>query len=491
MAKMCPQCKRRLADNEKFCPHCSDSIRTVPAPDDAHTEVLGPIMDAESELLAVEYNSARVFVEGTRMSFDLRITPGSEGIRNLFMAIRENGEPEVIQRPTSVLQAGVPLEIHLNYTPKHVGEPSFDVIVGYENRGETIVQEAAVKHRIYPPDAEPGEVCNQISLQINNEVSGNASDGNVNVAGLSKLQENINKHRTLRDCIDEVAGICAYKPLPMVKSTWRPPVKQELVEEVSVQGENSEDNKMTMRYLKWAAALVFVAVVAMAGFRGMTVRQKPEPPPVASNAPPVNVTVNVTQQQGDGNTVNAPKPPVVNLPVVSPAVTFPQVASQSDLVVSVDTVDGKRSFREGELIVWNLVSSRDCYVALICHQSDGTDVLLFPNHWNQDAFVKGGKAYRIPGDSKDGFEIVASPPYGRDEVEVIASATENDFHKWVTKQLLSTSREIPFSAVTRGEVKTALTRGMRGMTLQGKNSNGTVVVPGGWYRQSLRVTTKR
>lgn len=115
------------------------------------------------------------------------------------------------------------------------------------------------------------------------------------------------------------------------------------------------------------------------------------------------------------------------------------------LDITFHTLPEKTVFHEGETITFVLRASRDCHVAILDHMSDGTTVLLFPNQWNTDTFVRGGREYRIPGDDKDGFEIVVSPPFGTDKVEVIVSPNYTELHKMIRHIVLNGAhRGMPF-----------------------------------------------
>lgn len=81
---------------------------------------------------------------------------------------------------------------------------------------------------------------------------------------------------------------------------------------------------------------------------------------------------------------------------------------------------GRRAWRKGEKLVFRFQSERDCYLNLLHFDSAGAVQLLFPNQWHQDAFVKGGRAYAIPGKDMN-FELEVDEPYGTDIVLAIAT----------------------------------------------------------------------
>jgi hypothetical protein len=114
------------------------------------------------------------------------------------------------------------------------------------------------------------------------------------------------------------------------------------------------------------------------------------------------------------------------------------------------TTDTRRAFKQGEVVSFRVRSDRDCFLAVYCHQSDGSSVLLFPNNWQRSTFVPAGKAVDIPGTRKHGFEIEIGPPYGSDVVQVIACTSEREIEKMVGKQLNTASASQPVAVLTRG-----------------------------------------
>ena len=114
------------------------------------------------------------------------------------------------------------------------------------------------------------------------------------------------------------------------------------------------------------------------------------------------------------------------------------------------TTDTRRAFKQGDVVSFRVRSDRDCFVAVYCHQSDGSSVMLFPNHWQRSTFVPAGKAIDIPGTQKHGFEIEIGPPYGSDVVQVIACTSEREIEKMVGKQLGTASASQPVAVLTRG-----------------------------------------
>lgn len=115
------------------------------------------------------------------------------------------------------------------------------------------------------------------------------------------------------------------------------------------------------------------------------------------------------------------------------------IASMSDLrnrekkippqfALSLGTERAQTQFREGESIVFTVTAEKDCYLFLVDHMSDGTTVLLFPNRYNPDCFIKKGQQIRIPDQNNASFKLVVMPPFGDDRIEAIAATKKSSLH---------------------------------------------------------------
>lgn len=147
------------------------------------------------------------------------------------------------------------------------------------------------------------------------------------------------------------------------------------------------------------------------------------------------------------------------------------------------TTDTRRAFKQGEVVSFRVRSGRDCFVAVYCHQSDGSSVLLFPNNWQRSTFVPAGKAIDIPGTRKHGFEIEIGPPYGSDVVQVIACTSEQEIEKMVGKQLNAASASQPVAVMTRGMAAKGISEAGAG---PGSAVNGAPVL---WSEAHMVVST--
>jgi curli biogenesis system outer membrane secretion channel CsgG len=122
---------------------------------------------------------------------------------------------------------------------------------------------------------------------------------------------------------------------------------------------------------------------------------------------------------------------------------------QKDFPIEIHTVDGKRGYAEGETVSFRCRSGHDAYIAVIDHQIDGSEILLFPNAFCTENYIPAGKAIDVPGTVKHGFEIQISPPFGSDVVQVIACTRKEDLDK-ITSTFPSSTQANPYAVRTRG-----------------------------------------
>lgn len=100
-----------------------------------------------------------------------------------------------------------------------------------------------------------------------------------------------------------------------------------------------------------------------------------------------------------------------------------QLANRQDFSVQLWT--DRTTYRVGEPIHFYFRAERDCYLNLVDINSEGEISLLFPNRFDSNNRVQGGKTYCIPGDNY-GFALEAMPPTGSDRIYAIASTRPLD-----------------------------------------------------------------
>lgn len=124
-------------------------------------------------------------------------------------------------------------------------------------------------------------------------------------------------------------------------------------------------------------------------------------------------------------------------------------AVPSDFPVELTTIQGKRAFIEGETIGFRIRSAEDCHLTVLCHQSNGDSVVLFPNRWQRDTFVRALDVVEIPSPSDD-FRMRIGPPFGSDIVEVIACSSASSIHQQMARHAPTSATTTPFHITTRG-----------------------------------------
>lgn len=125
---------------------------------------------------------------------------------------------------------------------------------------------------------------------------------------------------------------------------------------------------------------------------------------------------------------------------------------RQDFEMQLRTEDGERAYEEGSNISFKMKSPEACHVAVICHQSDGTSVVLFPNKWHKDTLIPADHWVSIPGALKSGFEIEVAEPFGSDVVQVIACTDQNALMKEIKGMASAATEDDPYPVMTRGMV---------------------------------------
>lgn len=125
---------------------------------------------------------------------------------------------------------------------------------------------------------------------------------------------------------------------------------------------------------------------------------------------------------------------------------------RKDFDIQLKTADGERVYEEGSNISFKMKSPEACHVAVICHQSDGNSVVLFPNKWHKDTLIPKDHWVSIPGALKSGFEIEIAEPFGSDVVQVIACTDQNALMKEIKGMASAATEDDPYPVMTRGMV---------------------------------------
>jgi hypothetical protein len=153
-----------------------------------------------------------------------------------------------------------------------------------------------------------------------------------------------------------------------------------------------------------------------------------------------------------------------------------------DFQVEVFTTDGKRAYAEGETVSFRVRAAEECHIAVLCHQSDGNTVVLFPNRFASKTLIPPNKPIDVPGTHKSGFEIVIGPPFGSDVVEVIACSKPSELHKSLAQFAASANAQQTVQVLTRGMA----VKGIDSALSSPKTGDGA---PLRWGQDSIVVST--
>lgn len=132
------------------------------------------------------------------------------------------------------------------------------------------------------------------------------------------------------------------------------------------------------------------------------------------------------------------------------------IADRHDFDVTVRVASGKRVFRAGERISYEVTLGKDAHLAILVHQPDGSTVLLFPNAWSDNTWVPAGRKVAIPGAERPNFEFVIREPFGQDIVQIIACTKASELHQLLAKQAAGIPAAEGFRGIPRGMVAQGL-----------------------------------
>ena len=99
-----------------------------------------------------------------------------------------------------------------------------------------------------------------------------------------------------------------------------------------------------------------------------------------------------------------------------------------DLIASKPGVAGfnikvwtsKNEYQIGEKLVFHVKSDADTYLTLLDISSNGDTTVLFPNAYQKDNFLRGGRTYKIPAEDH-GFTFDVKGPPGLERIKAIAT----------------------------------------------------------------------
>jgi len=94
---------------------------------------------------------------------------------------------------------------------------------------------------------------------------------------------------------------------------------------------------------------------------------------------------------------------------------------QTDVFFRLAAEINRNVFKEGDLIEIKVTPSRDCYLSIFNILEDETAIILFPNRFRTNNFVKANTTFIFPGDAdrKKGITLEAFVSEGKQKVDEI------------------------------------------------------------------------
>ena len=139
----------------------------------------GALAGTECADLEVRYNNSCVFVLNMQSTFDFEIWPRAEGIRDLFVEVRQTGKTLAREIPMVRPRPGGLIAFGLNYIPRntHPGKVSFTIVVGYRKGSEKRIYAAYRTHTLWSGKEDPRRVCENLVVEVKNNIQqGHAGD---------------------------------------------------------------------------------------------------------------------------------------------------------------------------------------------------------------------------------------------------------------------------------------------------------------------------
>jgi hypothetical protein len=149
--------------------------------------------------LEVRYNNSCVFVLNMQSTFDFEIRPRIDGLRGLFVEVRQSGQVLARETPQMLVRRGSCLSFGLNYMPRntHAGKVSFEIRVGYRKDQRHRLYAAYRTHTIYSGKEDPRQVCESLVVEVKNNIQqGHAGDMRVDQS-FSGLREALRERNTI------------------------------------------------------------------------------------------------------------------------------------------------------------------------------------------------------------------------------------------------------------------------------------------------------
>jgi hypothetical protein len=142
-----------------------------------------------------------------------------------------------------------------------------------------------------------------------------------------------------------------------------------------------------------------------------------------------------------------------------------QSSGDFDLDLWIDKGNGA-VYREGEKLYVNVRAGVDCYLKLVYLDAAGNAVVIFPNAFQRDTRIRGGRVVQIP-DDRARFDFQIQPPFGAEALAAFASTEPFP---------ADAGREVGNGMVLLTESISVIARRNRGMGVVGRRSEARVTL---------------
>ena len=128
----------------------------------------------------------------------------------------------------------------------------------------------------------------------------------------------------------------------------------------------------------------------------------------------------------------------------------PDTPAAPPVRVRVWAAGGEKMFREHEKLRFRITTDRDAYVRLFSIRSGRSPVMIFPNAYHSDNFLRAGESLTVPS-SRMEFDFVVGPPFGPEAVQAVATTSRVVSNYIATRGLDPPANESdPFTRIPGG-----------------------------------------
>jgi hypothetical protein len=110
-------------------------------------------------------------------------------------------------------------------------------------------------------------------------------------------------------------------------------------------------------------------------------------------------------------------------------------SNSGDLTVRLRLEGNRRTFAKGERMRYIVEANRDCFVALLSFQADGSWLVLYPNPFESDLHLRAERPRLIPDPEATTYDFIVDAPFGSDLVCALACSSEQEL-AWKMQQLI-------------------------------------------------------